>query len=129
MSLLTEAYDLLTAQDNPLMINEDYVFMHTVPVVLPDGTGLKDAKNAIVKISHILNKRARYASNFSQEIQTSVQIQIWYEYDDSLAEQYDDLLNDYFESNGFYSFESYISVDPDIEKLYLTAKFKKTSIS
>ena len=98
--------------------------MHTVPVILPDGTGLKDAKNAIVKISHILNKRAGYASNFSREIQTSVQIQIWYEYDDSLAEQYDDLLNDYFESNGFYSFESYISVDPDIEKLYLTAKFK-----
>ncbi|MCZ4246341.1 hypothetical protein O2313_05820 [Bacillus amyloliquefaciens] len=58
-----------------------------------------------------------------------MQIQIWYEYDDSLAEQYDDLLNDYFESNGFYSFQSYISVDPDIEKLYLTAKFKKTSVN
>ncbi|AYK64160.1 hypothetical protein D9C11_00535 [Bacillus subtilis subsp. subtilis] len=128
MSLLLDAYNLMVDNKNPLSLNKDYVFLHTVPTVMPDDVKLEDVKQPIVKITHIINNRGDFASNKSQSVKTSIQIQIWYEYDDQLADNYEELLNDYLESNEFYPIGSYISVDPDIEKIYLTAKFNKKAL-
>lgn len=126
MSLLLDAYDLLIAPGNPLNFSDNFVFLHFVPETLPDNTMSENAP-ILVKITNIQNIPGNYASNQSNSLSTGVQVQIWYNYDDPLADTYDKILHDYMEENRFYEDTSYIARDPDLEKLFLTAKFKKTN--
>ncbi|MED1205846.1 DUF806 family protein [Heyndrickxia acidicola] len=126
MSILTDAYNLICAPNNPMGFQENFVFLHSVPEIMEDDTKSEDAP-ILVKITHLQNARSNFASNHSNSLSTQVQIQVWYNVDDALADSYDNLLNDYMENNSFYSTDaSYIAKDPDVEKLYLTAKFRKT---
>lgn len=127
MSILVDAYSLICAPNNPMGFDENIVFLHYVPEILEDGTKSEDAP-VLVRVTHIQNTRGNFASNQSNSLSTAIQIQVWYNVDDPLSDQYDDILNDYMETNGFYTMDaSYIAKDPDVEKLYLTAKFRKTN--
>jgi hypothetical protein len=127
MSILTDAYNLISAPNNPMNLNENDVFLHYIPEVLPDGTKMEDA-NVLVRITHIQNVHGNFSSNTSTTLSTAFQVQIWFPYNDPLADQYDELLNNYMEVNGYYPSDfSYITKDPDVDKLYLTSKFKKTN--
>jgi hypothetical protein len=126
MSLLLDAYNLLIAPGNPMNFDDNLVFLYFIPENLPDGSKSADAP-VLVKITNIQNARGSFASNRSNSFSSAVQVQIWYNYDDALADQYDEILNDYMETNGFYPMDtSYIARDPDVAKLYLTTKFRKT---
>jgi hypothetical protein len=129
MSLLLDAYNLLIAPGNPMNFDDNLVFLYFIPENLPDGSKSEDAP-VLVKITNIQNGRGNFASNRSNSLSATVQVQIWYNYDDELADQYDEVLNDYMEFNGFYPMDtSYVSKDPDVEKLFLTTKFRKTQYS
>jgi hypothetical protein len=127
MSVLLDAYNLICAQNNPMGFNEDFVFLHYVPETLEDGTKSEDAP-VLVRVTHIQNERDNFASNISNSLSTSLQVQVWFNIDDPLADQYDDILAEYMEDNGFYPMDtSNLAKDPDVDKLFLTAKFKKTN--
>lgn len=126
MSILLDANNLLCAENNPLGFNDNNVFMHYIPEVLPDGTQMEDAP-VLVKITHIQNDRGNFNSNQSGSLSTALQVQVWFNLDDPLADEYDELLDKYMEDNGFNPMDySYIAKDPDVDKLFLTAKFRKT---
>jgi len=127
MSLLLDAYYLISAEHNPMGFHEDYVFMHFIPERMPDEEQTpRENVATLVRINHMGNKRSDYASNRSNAVTTGIQVQVWFNYDDPLADKYDEILHKYMEESGFYAIaDSYIDKDPDIEKLYLTAKFNK----
>lgn len=127
MSILLDAYNLLSVEGNPMGFTENIVCLHYVPERLEDGTKSEDAQ-VLVKITHIQNNRGNFASNQSNSLSTAFQVQVWFNIDDPLSDQYDDILTKYMEQNDFSPMDSsYIAKDPDVEKLFLTAKFKKTN--
>nr|WP_275584382.1 DUF806 family protein [Pullulanibacillus pueri] len=104
--------------------NPDYVFNYFIPDKMPDGTP-KEQVSVLVLLTDIQNIPGDYSSNVSHSVEGKVQIQIWYEFTDT--SDYETLLRKYMEANGFYMYNSYTDKDPDIEKLYLTAKFNKNT--
>lgn len=124
MSALLDAYNLLADPINPLGLNPDYVFNYFVPDTMPDGTP-KENVQTLVLLTNIQGNPTNYASNQSRELVSKIQVQIWFEYTDPLAEQYEGLLRTYFETNSFQEYYFLVDKDPDLDKLFLTAKFIK----
>lgn len=128
MSALLDAFNLVSAEDNPMKLNSDYVFRFFIPDELPDGKPKADA-SVLCLLTEIQTVPGDYASNRSGSLGSQIQIQIWFEYTDPLAEQYEELLHTYMESNGFYEYYSFTDKDPDINKLFLTSKFSNTKFN
>lgn len=122
MSVLLDTYNLLSSPDNPMGFNPDYVCSHYIPDVMPDGTK-KENVSTLVLLTEIQNNPTNYASNLSRSVLSRIQIQVWFEFDDPLAEQYEKLLRDYLEANNLREYFFLVDKDPDLNKLFLTAKY------
>lgn len=128
MSALLDAYNVVSAADNPMKLDPDYVFNYFIPDTMPDGTP-KVNVSTLCLLTGIDGVPGDYASNRHTSLGLKIQVQIWYEYDDHLAEQYDKLLRDYMENNGFNEYYTNTVKDPDLPKLFLTAKFAVTEFT
>jgi hypothetical protein len=128
MNALLDAYNLVTAEGNPMGFKSDYVFKFFIPDTMPDETPKEDV-SVLVLVTEIQSTPGDYASNRSLSVGAQIQIQVWFDYTDPLIEQYEDLLRDYMESNGFYMYYSHPDKDPDIDKLFLTTKFSNTKFN
>ncbi|WEG14154.1 hypothetical protein PU629_07255 [Pullulanibacillus sp. KACC 23026] len=121
MSAVSDAYNLLCAE-NPMGFNPDYVCKLNIPDKMPDDVKKEDVP-VLVLIKDIQSIPGAFASNQSRMLANKVQVQVWFSPTDPLAEQYEELLRKYMESNGFYAYYIFTDMDPDISKLFLTAKF------
>lgn len=128
MSALLDAYNLVSAVNNPMKLNPDYVFDYFIPDTMPDGTPKANVPTLCL-LTNIDGVPGNYASNRHTSLGSKIQIQIWYEYDDPLADQYDSLLRDYMEANGMNEYYTLTQKDPDLPKLFLTAKFAITEFT